>query len=34
LNRMTSQNKRGGGGIVIHNKKLWECFHRLSPVTL
>jgi deoxyribonuclease-2 len=29
INHMTSQSKRGGGGIIIHDKNLWQAFFNL-----
>jgi deoxyribonuclease-2 len=29
INRMESQYKRGGGGILIKNKDLWNCFNKI-----
>ena len=33
MNRMTSQFKRGGGGIVIHDKKIVELFKQISQIS-
>jgi deoxyribonuclease-2 len=29
INRMESQYRRGGGGIIIKNNNLWNCFNKI-----